>query len=479
MAFFPLYGICGACGIVDREERGSFVILDQSLSQTYRLLLTQKMRQSLQILQLPAISLRDFLQEVSLSNPVLEVEEPPLGEAIYELQKAAVAREELRDLPIERREQIIWENGGGEERDYSTFASQPESFSDYLNSQIGQMTGLDNDMQAKCQYLIGCLNSAGYLDCPLNELAQDLGCDLFSLEQALYVVQSLDPPGVGARSLSECLLLQLVEGEHFNAVNIHLVRDGLPLLAKNDVDGLSKLLGVGKAEVKRAAAIIRSLNPIPSSGFYTGSRTVYTIPEATVRPGAEGMVIEMNSTVLPKVTISQENCALLKGTDSREAHLYLKEKLAEANTLISSLEERQNTMFRLIEGIVKLQEGFFTRDEELRPMTMVQIAENLGVNTSTVSRAVKDKYIQVGSRIVSLRSLFTTSLQSGEGTEVSSASAKLQIKKLIAAEPPEKPLSDEVLSSALAGMNIHLSRRTVAKYRGEMGIPPACRRKKQ
>lgn len=455
------------------------MILDQSLSQTYRLTLTQKMRQSLQILQLPAISLRDFLQEASMSNPVLEVEDPPLGEEMVELQKAAVAREELRDLPIERREQIIWENGGGEERNFTNFASQPESFSDYLNSQLGQMTGLDNAMQAMCQYLVGCLNSAGYLDCPLNELAEDLGCDHFELEQALYVVQSLDPTGVGARSLSECLLLQLVQGEHFNAVNIHLVRDGLPLLAKNDLDGLSRLLGVSKTEVKRAAVDIRSLNPIPSSGFYTGCRTVYTIPEATVRRGAQGgMVIEMNSTVLPQVSISRENCALLEGADSREAHLYLKEKLAEANTLISSLEERQNTMFRLLDVIVRLQEGFFTRDEDLRPMTMAQVAEMLGVNTSTVSRAVKDKYIQVSSRIVSLRSLFTTSLQSEKGSGVSSASAKLQIKKLIAAEPPEKPLSDEVLSSALAGMNIHLSRRTVAKYRGELGIPPACRRKK-
>lgn len=455
------------------------MILDQSLSQTYRLMLTQKMRQSLQILQLPALSLRDYLQEASLSNPVLEVEEPPMGEAIHELQRDEVAQDEMRDLPIERREQIIWESSGGEEGDFASYTSQPESFSDYLNSQLGQMTGLDNTMLAMCQYLVGCLNSAGYLDCPLGDLAADLGCDLFSMEQALYVVQSLDPPGVGARSLSECLLLQLVQGRDFNAVNIHLVRDGLPLLAKGDMEGLAHLLGVSRTEVKRAADTIRGLNPIPSSGFYTGSRTAYTVPEATVRVRQDGVLIEMNSAVLPRVTISRENCALLEGDDARETRLYLKEKLAEANTLITSLEERQNTMFRLLSEIVKFQEDYFLHGGGLRPMTMAQLAEALEVNVSTVSRAVKDKYIQVEGRVVSLRSLFTAPLPAGAGTEVSAASVKLQIKKLIAAEPPERPLSDEVLADALAGMNIRISRRTVAKYRGELGIPPAAARRKK
>ena len=135
-------------------------------------------------------------------------------------------------------------------------------------------------------------------------------------------------------------------------------------------------------------------------------------------------------------------------------------------------------MFRLLSEIVKFQEDYFLRGGDLRPMTMAQLAEVMEVNVSTVSRAVKDKYIQVEGRVVSLRSLFTAPLPAGTGTEVSAASVKLQIKKLIAAEPPERPLSDEVLADALAGMNIRISRRTVAKYRGEMGIPPATRRKK-
>ena len=174
--------------------------LEQHLEQAQKLVLTQAMQQSLHCLQMSALELRSYLQEAALSNPLLEVEDLPLGELPPEAVDSSGV-ELGEDLPIERREQLIWDAPSGES-DFSAYVSRQESFTDYLNSQLGQMSLLDAGTLARCRYLVGCLNSAGYLDCSLSELAQEVDQSLFDMEQALFIVQALDPPGTGARSLS-------------------------------------------------------------------------------------------------------------------------------------------------------------------------------------------------------------------------------------------------------------------------------------
>ncbi len=454
--------------------------LTQQQRQTQSLLLTQKMRQSLHLLQLPAPDLESYLEEEALSNPLLEVEPPALGQALSDVLEAENPREgQAAFLPIERREQLLWSGGASApSSDFTGYASREESFTDSLISQLGQLSMLEPYIRSLSEYLVGCLSPAGYLDCPLEELSRELGCPLFDLEQALFVVQSLEPTGVGARSLSECLLLQLAQSRHFTELNIHLVRRGLPKLADGDYAALAEDFHASEDEVRAAADYIRTLNPIPSRGFPTGNYTHYVIPEATLHWEGDTLHIDMNTAAQPRVSLNTQTSALLEGSDSKEDQAYLRHKLQEARSLMDSLHDRQETLFRLISTVARLQNGFFARGEALQPMTMSQVADELQLNISTVSRAVKDKYIQYSGKVYPLRSLFSTPIPSRDGRGISADGARRQIQRCVEAEDPAHPLSDSAICTALAALGITLSRRTVAKYRSELGIPSAAERKK-
>ena len=442
----------------------------QRLEQAKKQILTQAMLQSLNCFQMPSMELREFLQEAALSNPLLDVEDTPYDGPQPETLEPAPAT----DIPIERREQLIWD-GGGAETDFTSCLSRPQTFREYLNAQLGQTAPLDAETLVLCRYLVGCLNSAGYLDCEVPELAEELNVNAQDLEQALFVVQSLDPPGVGARSLSECLLLQLAQGNEFTEVNIHLIRFGLPLLAENDYAGLARLLSVRPAEARRAGDVVRALNPIPSRGFSSERGVAMVAPEAVIRRTGGSLVIEMNEGAVPHVSLNRDYSALVGDPNCQEAQLYLKEKMAEAKNLLNNLENRHDTLFRLLSALIRNQEGYFLRREDLQPLTMGQLAEELDVNVSTVSRAVKDKYIQFDGQVFPLRSLFSTELPAGGSAEA----ARRQLRRFVEAESPDRPLSDEALAQALAGVGFALSRRTVAKYRGELSIPSAAQRRRK
>lgn len=447
-------------------------MIQQRLEQVQKQILTQAMLQSLQCLQMPSLELREFLQEAALSNPLLEVEEAPHDGPRPEALEAAPETA----LPIERREQLIWDGGGGGgTADFTACLSNPQTFSEYLEAQLGQSAPLDERMLGLCRYLVGCLNSAGYLDCELSELARELEVSEAELEQALFAVQALDPTGVGARSLPECLLLQLAQSREFTEVNIHMIRFGLPLLAEGDYAGLAKLLNVSAAEARRAGDAVRGLNPIPSRGFSDRRGAAMIAPEAVIRRDGGTLVIEMNEGLVPRVSLNRDYCALVGDPGCQEAQLYLKEKLAEARNLMGNLDKRRETLFRLLSALAREQEGYFLRREELLPMTMEQMARRLELNVSTVSRAVKDKYIQFDGRVFPLRKLFSAALPTGGSAEA----ARGRLRRFVEAESPERPLSDEALAQALAGVGFPLSRRTVAKYRGELSIPPASQRRRR
>ncbi|MDY4965663.1 MAG: hypothetical protein SO100_04815 [Dysosmobacter sp.] len=280
---------------------------------------------------------------------------------------------------------------------------------------------------------------------------------------------------MGARDLSECLLLQLAQGKHFTEENIHLLRSGLPLLAEEDWDGLARLLGVSRERAKRDAEVIRGLNPIPSRSFASAERPVYLVPEATVSCRDGEVIIKMERGSQPKVELNPYYCALLDSAEG-ETRDYLHRRMAEANELISGLQSREKTLRQILGAIVKGQRDFFLKGAALASLTMQQVAEELGLSTSTVSRAVKDKYLSFQGRSLALRSFFVAALPTGEG--VSPQTAREHIRRFIAAEDPALPLSDEVLREALGNLGINASRRTVAKYRGEMGIPSSTQRKR-
>lgn len=444
--------------------------LEQRLEQSQRLILTQTMRQSLEVLQLSTVELGAYLQEAALSNPMLCVEEAPLPET----GSVEVLRErEYTDLSRSAASAAEDEKNA----DFTAFFTRPRSFTDYLKEQLGQMQLLDEKTLARCLFLVDSLSSSGYLDCPLEELAKETGQSLFDMEQALFVVQSLDPTGVGARSLSECLLLQLAQGRHFTELNIHLIGSGLPLIAKRDLRGLCAMLHAPAEEVERSIEMIRSLNPIPSQGFSTEQSCGYIRPEALVRCEEGRVLVEMNDRILPHVQLDPTYCTMLN-EENAEVREYLTKKQAEAKTLLTNLDNRVRTITRVLCAVVQVQEQHFLHHADLAPLTMQQLADMLGLSVSTVSRAVKGKYVQFGTSVFPIRDLLTAPLQTAVGA-VSVDAAKQQIRRFIAAEDPQKPLSDETIVQALSRAGISLSRRTVAKYRAEMDIPTAAVRKRR
>lgn len=445
--------------------------MQQSVGQEQRQILSQALQQSLQYLQMPMMELAEYLQGQSLSNPLLEVELTPL-----------VSRHMVQISVIEDSGGYKKGNRKGAEQlpDAISYNTKPESFSDHLTEQINCMPRLDATIRGLCCFLIGCLDSTGYLSCDLAELAKELKIPLYDIEQALYLLQMLEPAGVGARDITECLLLQLARGKDFNTTNIRMIREGLPLLAKRDYTRLSLLLGVSVKEVYDSETIIKSLNPIPSWGFYSGDTYhSYIVPEATITCQNGQFVVEMNTRSLPKIRLSREYCAMLGDAAYDEVQDYLRERLAAAKEIITQVDSRQATLSRLLSVVIQHQEGYFLRHETLRPLTMQQVADELSLSTSTVSRAVKDKYIQYNSQMIPLRSLFTLSLQGSNGKLISADTAKQQLQLFIRAEDSSAPMSDEALVAALAKVGISISRRTVAKYRAALNIPSAAVRKRQ
>ena len=336
--------------------------LQPSLTVSQKLTLTPAMRQALRCLQLPIPELSELLQEEALSNPLLNAEPPEhtAGEAL--------------SAP-EIREDSIWRVGGQrdpeEDRtDHEPRVAQEQTFQEYLHKQLGQNRLIDGHLRALCDYLVGCLDSRGYLDCPIPQLAQELGCPLSDLEQALFAVQMLDPPGVGARNLSECLILQLAQGPYFNALTVAIARDGLDLLAAQDYKGLCKKLGAKRGEVDLACRAIRSLNPIPSRGFSSGAPLSLSIPDAAIRCEQGHIIIEVDHHALPKLSINQDYADMLHKSDDPAVQDYIKEQLGRARAMIGNLQGRYDTLTRLLAALTAAQPDYFLHGGDLKPLTM-------------------------------------------------------------------------------------------------------------
>lgn len=441
--------------------------LGSELKQVQKLTLSPQIQLGLRCLQLSAMQLDSFLHEAALSNPLIDYESTPFPTAAEEQpETAAVSYHE----------------------DYSTAAPETDwnglenvassrTLSDYLIWQLTNIKSFDERLYPACVFLIHCLNSDGYLDCPLDELARECGCPLFDLEQALFVIQTLDPPGIGARDLTECLLLQLAQTPYFSADTVHLVRYGLPLLAQKDYKGLSALLELPEKDVKAAADVIRSLNPIPSNGFEDHAPQPYTVPEAIIHCDGEKLSVELYSRRWRHLSCNREYLSMIGSAAYSEAQDYLKQKRREAEELISAVESRDHLIQQIIEYIVRVQRPHLLSGQPLQPMTMSDLAQALHVNVSTISRAIREKYILLDTKVILLRSLFSTKLETSSGTAVSAEYAKMQVKRIIDAEDKTAPLSDQAISEALQGMGVLLSRRTVASYRSQLGIPGTQKRK--
>lgn len=463
-------------------------------SQEQKQILSQTQRQSLEILQMPVLELEEYLQEKAMENPLLELE-LPAEQHLPDLEddRQDAARRETDTWEAAGSETAAvwdlpageglgsWGRGGDEEQDpmasLADPAGQGESLTQALQEQLLHMPRLTDGMRRLCNYLAECLNENGFLEFALEDLAAEQGVSLFEMEQALYLLQSLQPAGVAARTLPECLVLQLSRTRDFNEYTVRLVQSGLELLAKNDLTGIARLLGCTQAQARQAAQVVRGLNPRPAQGYGAGSPLLCQIPEAVFRKEDGRIKIELERRLAGRLRLDQQTCALLKDCAEPQAKAYYREKNTQAQQLMRALNERENTMVRLLEELANRQKEFFLRGGALQPMTQTQMAQDLGLSLSTVSRAVQGKTLQFEGKSLPLKYFFTSGVQV-EGGQVSSESIKQQLRRFVQAEDPAKPLSDEALRAALEAVNLPVARRTVAKYREELGIPSSSARRR-
>lgn len=442
--------------------------LSQLSAQKQNLCLCLSMKQAIHCLELPIQELHRYLEEEASSNPLLEIDLPPLP-----LQDNT----SVPDLRI--REPEIWNEKRGNDNSMEwiveTAYTRPQTYREYLYEQLGQMKELDQEMLNLCTFLVDCLNSAGYLDCELSDLAAETGCTEFILEQALYIVQSLDPLGTGARSLQECLTLQLAQSSYFNDRHMKVIRLGLEFLAQKDLKSLAQVLGTSISEAEAAGKVIQGLNPIPSRGFASDDTEGCLFPEAVILVENKQIIVQIDSYSAPRLNGQYVDMIGKQGYD--EVQTYLKENVKKAKELINAVEKRNRTIERIIVQITREQFDFFLHGAPLLPMTMLEMAEHMNLSISTISRAVKEKYVEFNGVLLPLRSFFSLPVNTNSSGSVSALITHSRIADLIRGEDPQKPFSDEALRTALLIYGINISRRTVAKYRMDLGIPTANKRR--
>lgn len=451
-----------------------------SMKQTQTL--SPQMLQSMEILQMGSQELLEYIEEQVQENPVLEMEEKYGGR-----DESSALQRKLEWLESSDTQNRIYHQQDSEDdgtdpiSNYGNADESEENLYLYVLSQL-EVMDLEPELLEAGRFLVESLNQNGWLDEPLDALAAELEKPVELLERALAAVQSLEPAGVGARNLSECLVLQLKRRGEDGSLALRIAQEHLEALSKNRYNCIAKALGATQEEVREACDVIRSLNPRPGAGFATRENLIYINPDIFVVNFPDHFELLTNDYFFPTLNISSYYSRMLKDSDDAEVKDYLMGKVRQAKWVVRSIEQRRSTLLQCAECLLALQEDFFRHGPgHLRPMSLADIAQKLGVHESTVSRTIRDKYIQCASGVYPLSYFFSRSLGSARvkamGEAVSPDSAKTLLKKLIAEEDKRKPLSDQKLCELMAREGCELSRRTVAKYRDELNIPSTAGRR--
>lgn len=462
---------------------------------TQRLALTPSLLQKIELLQLNKLELREMLNQELIENPVLE--EVVEGESPRDVSLEERAPEEIPERDDKRRERDSFDeidfryffeeylDTGYRNRDVEevekpsieTFLVRPPSLADHLEWQL-TLTELDPRTAEIAREIVGNLNQDGYLTVGLDEICQLTGCTLEEAGSALRVVQKLDPVGVGARDLRECLMLQLEERGLRDSLAWRIVQDHLSLVEHRRFKEIAARTESSLEEVVAAVETIRHLAPAPGQK-YNPERPAYVQPEVTITKIGGEFVILPNDDGMPQLRLNPAYRELLKSNGiSSETKSFLREKLRSAIDLLRSVSQRKQTIYKVCAAIVNRQREFLERGPSaLRPMLIKDIANELGVHSSTVSRVVTNKYVDTPQGVMELRKFFTMGVESPDGEELSIVQVKLKIRQLIEGEEKSKPYSDNQLAQLLRKDNVFITRRTVAKYREQMQIPGSRERK--
>ena len=483
--------------------------------QTQSLVLAPQLRQSLKILQVAALELRTVIQEELQANPTLE-ELPMDGESLdrttdeHESPESAEDRAELDsdsaspaptdDSPVKGDEmdftkefEILgkidedWRDhmasAGGAQPYTSEDAERRQHFFDSLVAttslqehlmQQADLSDIDAPTQTALQHLVGSLDDRGFLTQSLPDVALQTALPLDAVKKAHAILKAFDPPGIGAQSLAECLLAQLSALGRKDSLGARMIRDHFELLSRRRIPELARKLGAAPDDVQTAIEEIGKLDPAPGRRFAEDNNRV-VIADVTIEDDDGEWKITLNDDYIPRLRISSTYRDLIaKGTLAKTERDYLRERIRAGKFLIDSIEQRQRTIERITREILKAQIPFFEKGvSELKPLTMTQIADVVGVHETTVSRAIANKYLKTPHGIFDFKYFFTPGYQAESGASVSNTSVKEMIADLVSIEDKGGPLSDQELVTKLQAKGITIARRTVAKYREELGILPS------
>jgi RNA polymerase sigma-54 factor len=495
------------------------------LRQSQSLVMTPQLQQAIKLLALSNLEIETFIGDALDANPLLEIGTPA----------------EAPDAPEERRttlesspvDQLIGEGRGGEDRPLdidagaidvdrdtgdTTFEAPPApgeggfegpydgeartapggeapgidehggggaTLAEHLHAQIGAELGLAGEGATRigfiARFLIDQLDDAGYLPLSLRELAEDLRVPLAEVEAALTLLQTLEPTGVGARSLSECIALQAREADRYDPAMARLI-DNLEMVARGEFIRLKRMCGVDDEDLADMLRELRGYDPKPGLQYGSGGGEP-VVPDILISTRADGgWNVALNQATLPRLIVNRSYYVeMRRGCDDKAGKGWLSEKLADANWLVKALDQRQRTILKVASEIVTQQDGFFRHGvSQLRPLTLRTVAEAVSLHESTVSRVTSNKYLHCGRGTFELKYFFTSGVGSSEGDGTASAEAvKAAIKQLIDAENPKKILSDDTLVDLLKERGFELARRTVAKYREAIGLGSSVQRRRQ
>ncbi len=469
--------------------------LKQSLNLSQQLVMTPQLQQAIKLLQLSRMELENLINTELVDNPTLEEtsDSESTTQSLDEVDNSAASKNEENP---QASEDFNWESylenfrttpnlpvyRGGEDElpSYENTLTQPANLADHLMWQL-KMSDLTPHQKAIGEVIIGNINEDGYLTISLDEMSAQEKFDIHEGEAVLYHIQSFDPIGVAARDLKECLLVQIYDLGYEDEVLERVIENHLPDLEKKNYQAVGKTLGISLEEVVQRVKVIEELEPKPGRAF-GGTPAHYVIPDIYVVKRGNEYVVMLNEDGLPKLKISPFYKNLLEekaSTNSHNTKEYIQGKLRSAVWLIRSIHQRQRTIYKVTESIVRQQIEFFDKGiAYLKPMVLRDVANDIGMHESTISRVTTNKYVHTPRGIFELKFFFNSGISRVHGSDVASESVKEKVRALIAVEDQAQPLSDQKIVELLLKENINIARRTVAKYREMLGILPSSKRRK-
>lgn len=474
--------------------------LSQSLNLQQTLRMTPQLQQAIKLLQLSRMELETAVRKELEENPILEeiveLKEDDL-KAVKEAASEVERNQEVNnDDPHHRDDDFNWENyyeanskplqqqnqmGSEEIMNYENVITTQQTLYDYLMWQV-KMAGFNEEEEKIATIIVNYIDEDGYIKTPFEQIAQDENITVEDLNDILPFVQEFDPPGVGARDLKECLIIQARHLEEDTNDLVFLIQNHVKDLEKKHFDTIAKSMNLAVEDVHDMCKIIYTMEPKPGRS-YAIYDTHYVTPDVYIYKVGDDYLVSLNEDGLPRLRVSNLYKSVMQGAASKakdpKAQDYIQDKLRSAIWLIKSIHQRNRTIYKVTESIVKHQREFFDKGPAfLKPMILRDIANDIGMHESTVSRVTTSKYVHTPQGIFELKYFFNSGISSTDGDSLASEAVKLRIKDLVTKEDAKRPLSDQQIVDMLKKEGLIIARRTVAKYRDMLRILPSSRRKK-